>query len=176
MELKKYYEEIQRTMIHLGYDANIIHMQRGMITELAELIDALKKKDAYNKPIDVVNIIEELGDFMWYFGNYVNVTKSQTPFESFWIPKDSCFKNKLNENINNLLISISCLHTSDIFKYFCTVSSIFMEQYNFTFQQVLDANIAKLRKRYPNGFSQHDAINRNVGEEKLTLDNYVYNI
>ena len=46
--------------------ARLIHAQMGMQTEVAEFADALKKSLFYGKPLDVVNLKEELGDLMWY--------------------------------------------------------------------------------------------------------------
>ena len=44
----------------------LIHAQMGMQTETAEFTGALKKSLFYDKPLDVVNLKEELGDLMWY--------------------------------------------------------------------------------------------------------------
>jgi len=44
----------------------LLHAQMGMQTETAEFTDALKKSIFYGKPLDVVNLKEELGDLMWY--------------------------------------------------------------------------------------------------------------
>lgn len=46
--------------------ARLIHAQMGMQTEVAEFADALKKSLFYGKPLDIVNLKEELGDLMWY--------------------------------------------------------------------------------------------------------------
>ena len=37
-----------------------------MQTETAEFTDALKKSLFYGKPLDTVNLKEELGDLLWY--------------------------------------------------------------------------------------------------------------
>lgn len=47
--------------------ARLIHYAFGLGTEVGELQDAVKKVLAYGKPLDVVNIKEELGDIKWYF-------------------------------------------------------------------------------------------------------------
>jgi NTP pyrophosphatase (non-canonical NTP hydrolase) len=44
----------------------LLHAAIGMQTESAELSDALKKHIYYGKPLDKVNLIEELGDQFWY--------------------------------------------------------------------------------------------------------------
>jgi len=42
------------------------HAAMGMVTEAAEFTDMLKKHLFYGKPLDEVNLREEIGDLMWY--------------------------------------------------------------------------------------------------------------
>lgn len=44
----------------------LLHAAMGMCTETGEFMDALKKHLMYGKPLDGVNMLEELGDQMWY--------------------------------------------------------------------------------------------------------------
>lgn len=44
----------------------LLHAAMGMATEAGEFVDALKKHIFYGKPLDVVNLKEELGDHLWY--------------------------------------------------------------------------------------------------------------
>lgn len=46
--------------------ARLTHGLMGLVTEAAEGIDVLKKHIYYGKPIDYVNLKEELGDLFWY--------------------------------------------------------------------------------------------------------------
>jgi len=50
-----------------------IHMLMGMTTEIGELMDPYKKNLAYEKPVDIVNVKEEVGDLMWYVANFCNL-------------------------------------------------------------------------------------------------------
>ncbi len=45
---------------------HLIHMILGVSGEAGELLDAIKKATIYNKPLDVDNVIEELGDIEFY--------------------------------------------------------------------------------------------------------------
>lgn len=47
-------------------EAHLIHMVLGICGETGELLDAIKKAVIYKKPIDLANIIEELGDIEFY--------------------------------------------------------------------------------------------------------------
>ncbi len=44
----------------------LLHGSCGIATEAGELLDALKKHIFYGKETDTVNIVEEVGDLMWY--------------------------------------------------------------------------------------------------------------
>ena len=46
--------------------ADLTHMAIGVAGESAELLDAVKKHVIYNKPLDVENVIEELGDIEFF--------------------------------------------------------------------------------------------------------------
>ena len=43
-----------------------IHALMGLVTETGELVDAFKRFIFYGKPVDEVNIKEEIGDLFWY--------------------------------------------------------------------------------------------------------------
>lgn len=45
---------------------DLLHAAMGLVTESGELLDALKRRAFYGKALDEVNLIEELGDLMWY--------------------------------------------------------------------------------------------------------------
>ena len=44
----------------------ILHGAMGISGEAGELMDAVKKHILYNKPLDVGNLKEEIGDLLWY--------------------------------------------------------------------------------------------------------------
>ena len=44
----------------------LLHGSCGIATEAGELLDALKKHIFYGKELDTVNLVEEIGDLMWY--------------------------------------------------------------------------------------------------------------
>lgn len=47
-------------------DAHRLHMVLGIAGEAGELVDAIKKAVIYRKPIDLENVVEELGDLEFY--------------------------------------------------------------------------------------------------------------
>ena len=119
MEIKTYQGKAARTLAKI--DGNILddlHMVLGMQTEVAEIADVYKKSIAYKKPLDYVNIKEELGDAMWYIANLCN------------------------------------MHGWDL-------------------RDILDTNIAKLEARYPEKFTEEQALNRNLSVERQILEGIV---
>ena len=49
--------------------ASLLHMGVGVSTEANELLDAIKKHTIYQKPLDLENVKEELGDLLFYMSN-----------------------------------------------------------------------------------------------------------
>lgn len=74
MNIKTYQQKAARTCATLGtLTEDSLHMVLGMHTESAEIADVYKKALAYKKPVDFVNVKEELGDLMWYVANMCNI-------------------------------------------------------------------------------------------------------
>jgi NTP pyrophosphatase (non-canonical NTP hydrolase) len=74
MDYKEYQKESARTFSYRKEALDTVstdetHCVIGMVTESAELADAYKKFIFYGKPLDEVNVKEELGDLMWYIAN-----------------------------------------------------------------------------------------------------------
>lgn len=107
--------EPDKTSEFLMFDANLQHVAEGLVTESAELLDALKKYKFYRKPLDVVNLKEEMGDLLYY-------------------------------------LAIGC------------------HVLNTTFEQLMAQNISKLKARYPEGFSEEHANNRDLETERKILE------
>jgi NTP pyrophosphatase (non-canonical NTP hydrolase) len=74
MDIKTYQKEARRTVSPLNTEIeNLTHYILGISTEAGELLDILKKNIAYSKPIDYVNMKEEIGDIMWYIINLCDI-------------------------------------------------------------------------------------------------------
>jgi len=79
-------EDLKEVMLHLQTEAirtepdysecikrfkdpntiRLLHAAMGLVTEAGEFLDVLKKYFFYGKPIDIVNLKEEIGDMTWY--------------------------------------------------------------------------------------------------------------
>ncbi len=93
----------------------LLHVAMGLTTEAAEFTDMLKKHIFYGKPLDKVNLIEELGDCTWY------------------------------ERVGCAALEIAYI-------------------------DMLERNIAKLKARFPERYSDAAAINRDLATERRILE------
>jgi NTP pyrophosphatase (non-canonical NTP hydrolase) len=62
-------------------DCHLIHTTMGISGEAGELLDAVKKAVIYRKPLDLRNVIEELGDIEFYMEalrTSLDITRDQT--------------------------------------------------------------------------------------------------
>lgn len=62
-------------------DCHVLHMCLGISGEAGELVDAIKKAVIYRKPLDMENVIEELGDLEFYLEGLrqqLGVTREET--------------------------------------------------------------------------------------------------
>jgi NTP pyrophosphatase (non-canonical NTP hydrolase) len=72
MNFQEYVLTVRKRSAVLVHDLQVQHGLIGMITELGELADAFKKHLVKGKEIDNVNIMEEVGDFVWYMVLYLD--------------------------------------------------------------------------------------------------------
>lgn len=58
------------------------HGVMGAVTEVGELMAAIKKSKIYSRRLDRVNLVEEIGDVMWYFA--ILADELGVSFEEIW--------------------------------------------------------------------------------------------
>lgn len=65
-------EYVQKLAKPLPETDHLSHMALGAAGEVGELVDAIKKHVIYEKAIDRVNVVEELGDLAFYMQGIMN--------------------------------------------------------------------------------------------------------
>lgn len=55
--------------------ARLIHEALGMMSEIGEIADALKKHIIYKRALDDINLLEESGDIFWYQALFLTAVK-----------------------------------------------------------------------------------------------------
>lgn len=73
--LKMYREFVAARAKPLGSDVlDLLHSAVGASGEAGEYLDAAKKAWVYNKPLDLQNMREEVGDMLFYIQMFCNTT------------------------------------------------------------------------------------------------------
>jgi NTP pyrophosphatase (non-canonical NTP hydrolase) len=176
-----------RTCPDLGGEGlNQRHMNLGVITEIGETLDIFKKFLAYNKPMDLVNLGEELADISWYivnkcrieelilddhFDEVLDQTKELVDTKMF-TQKDLPIELK-SEAILTLILASYCSPLENLFSA-PIVQLAFLSHiaswFELDFFQCLTNNIEKLKVRYPEKFTEEAAQNRNLEAERAELE------
>lgn len=181
METIVYQMAASRTAADLGsVQSDSIHYVLGMNEEVAEILEAIEKKD-------LVNLIEELGDFCWFFFMYakrndLDIFKLNFKYNSSVISignsEHLVFKllksvKKITELTKKKFAykkEISSLSQSDALLSIFNALLDFSYIEGINFNEVLKKNITKLYIRYPEKFSEDKALIRNLEGERLNLE------
>lgn len=157
------------------YDYRFTHACLGLGSEMAEIV----------LPSDIeeeINPKEELGDFFWYLNVACNVNgislellDSKTLDEYYEDPVID-LQHHIGILQDQCKRSVYYHKSVDATKIHDSLLRIFMallelcDQYELDVDDVLDANISKLEKRYPKlRFDAFAAVNRNLDAEKEAL-------
>lgn len=66
VDANTYQEAAMTTKKELGFQMNLFHAALGLSDEAGEFASAIKAALVYGKPLDKVNLVEELGDLLWF--------------------------------------------------------------------------------------------------------------
>jgi NTP pyrophosphatase (non-canonical NTP hydrolase) len=170
----------------------LLHAGLGMSSELSELTEA--HVSPKNESVDWVNIMEEVADVLWYTAVAVSALEFDheeiSSFESLAINNDSLTQyseTSLQETINTVTWAVG--NYNDLLKkhmfygreldmekmkrtlqQICTASAGVSYVSGHTMEQCRERNIAKLRARYGDKFSEYDALNRDLETERKILE------
>lgn len=72
----------------LPYEATCSNMCMGLAGEVGEVIDIMKKHIYQGKELDITDVIEEVGDVLWYIANFCNVNN---------ITMDECMESNIKK-------------------------------------------------------------------------------
>jgi NTP pyrophosphatase (non-canonical NTP hydrolase) len=162
----------------LKSNSRIAHAIIGLNTEINEIYDALEDN---TKPLDIVNILEEIGDLYWYIAimyDTLNISVKDTQKDD--TQKYADIFSKIRKYSNNMLDLLKkhmfynkVLDINTIIENTCDIKDLLdiaCVSFNSTPSQVMTKNINKLSARYPEAFSEYLAENRNLSAERAILE------
>lgn len=86
-----------------GVAPRIEHGVIGLVTEAGELMTAVKKAKIYAKALDRINVIEEVGDIMWYLALLAD--ELGVSFEEIWDKNIRKLRVRYPEKYDKKLVS-----------------------------------------------------------------------
>lgn len=186
MNFQEYVPLAVRTAKKLNSKAeNLNHAVIGLLSEIKELNLATASGD-------LVNIKEELGDKLWYaalgYKCLEKYMKNLEPNVDFFVDFTSESIINLNATFVDLLSEFSDyvkkaliynkeLSEEDFVKMatlMTTITGVIFCQFkafNLNPYEAMEANINKLKQRYPDAYTDENAIDRDTNKEREILEN-----
>jgi hypothetical protein len=174
-----------RTAKPLPPEQQLKHALLGMITELGELADCIKKHVIYGKELDKVNLMEECSDLFWYLNLYM-VEKSiggrsvDTSSEKMigkapqgWELVEAVI---VCADMTTLLLSKgddkAPAPAGEAVAIIAGLLCALLLSSGFTLSDCLERNIAKLASRYGEKYSDYLALHRDTAAERTILESH----
>ena len=193
MNFKEYAPLAMRTCKELPTADHINHMCLGIVGEMGELVDAIKKAYVYGKGIDQTNIVEEVGDVSWYTAGLVQCfpaladwldgdeLKQSINYEKLEVARESITRTILLNTMSaaNLAVDLMMFADDDnlqdanaeqVAKALGTALFATAVLLEVDLAGAYEVNIAKLAKRYGDKYSDYAAINRDIDAERAVLE------
>jgi len=161
MEYNEYQQEARRTMDQtLTPEERIELCLWGIPGEVGEVIDLWKKERFHRHPRDKDKYRKEIGDVMWYIANLCHET--DTGFFAYGSAL-SVWNNSgygLPQQLRTLAQEAAKFESVDPQRVFTLLIHVAHLLDLGPFEEILDINVAKLRARYPEGFSTEASLAR----------------
>lgn len=153
---------------------DLIHAGMGIFTEVGEIIDQYKKSIFYKRELDLVNIKEEIGDVLWYIAlAYDSLGRQMVePEKKYGDPEILFLLGKLGSYAGKCM-TIPAVYRDDALDFgidyelsmLLSMLNILANHIGTTLEDQAYNNVVKLAKRYPEGFTEFHANNRDTKNE-----------
>jgi NTP pyrophosphatase (non-canonical NTP hydrolase) len=151
----------------------------GLIGKLGEVAEHYKKHRFHGKPLDREKVLEEIGDLYWYGAQMCDAAGMEPETVFLWGPMQyGCGDYEESSSESHILkFATRCL--GDVFylgmegrfstkdhlhSMFCCTKWL-IQKLGSTQEAVMEANIAKLKARWPDGFKVPPATAENTEDD-----------
>jgi NTP pyrophosphatase (non-canonical NTP hydrolase) len=156
------------------------HAGFGFMTEVGEILDTYKRHRFYKVELDKKNLIEEVGDVLWYIALAYHAMGKEMPEvpttvaeEGVVVPLNMLLAKLGHYAANFFSITLTWEHSwednyleYDLNQLHKFLAHFTKQELGVDISEAAQANIMKLSKRYPNlTFSVQDALNRDTENE-----------
>ncbi len=200
MKIIEYFELANRTLSDKGPIMNLEHARFGYKTEIGEALDAIKRNYFYGKPFNLVNFFEEMGDILWYthvafcqakeMGIFSTTSSLEHLNLNYYFdkqPREFCedmFEDEdeddeddhtetldITECLDDMLgMVLEAESETELADGIFTEVAQICTKMGIPLEIVMNANIAKLAKRYPDKFNDVSAYIRDLSKEEKILE------
>lgn len=188
MNFQTYLQTVRQRAAPMDGVDQLNHARVGMVTEVGELGDLLKRKLAYGKAFDSVNLLEECGDWFWYFVLYCDEKGIHTRVLEAMLDKCEKLPDGPETTTSNLTVfrvlalntgvlaadDVALASAKDVVESVESALGLvygLLKRYGFTVAQCLVANDAKLELRNKGkAFNRDLTLNRDHGAERTALE------
>ena len=190
MDFTTYLQTVRLRVAPLDPLTQLFHAKLGMVTEAGELCDLFKRQVAYGKEFDTVNLLEECGDWLWYFCLFwdeIGLGMRRLDQLTEVGVKEFNFKREMANAPAKVALTIAATTG-----FVCDSETLGMGPqerkelaeaafnlvlwqlfcHGFTVEQCLEANDAKLEKRTGKAFNPDRILNRDLGAERTVLEGH----
>lgn len=148
-----------------------LHFILGYIGELGELFDAIKKHKIYGQDLDKENVLEELGDLLYYVALYFINNKIEEDFVLYlnellssnielFFNEDELSNSRVGRALLDLAKPICKCEELNVLEALVNIGTLAHILIDKRMGDVMQYNIDKLSKRYPDGYSEAMASGR----------------
>lgn len=191
MDFTEYLVTVRNRAAKLDHLEQVEHAQLGMISEVGEIANMYKRVLAYGRPFDPVNLLEEVGDVLWYYVLFcdeieVSMRKLDTwsreasaeAAKGTWKPQDISDQQLTLmlagivgyiSNTDNF--DVAHVELSEVLPEPLSLLAVLLHRHGFTIRQALIVNDAKLTAR--NGgevFNLQATLDRDLANERAVLE------
>ena len=158
------------------------HYLLGISSEIGEMCSCLKKFVGYNRPLDIVNLGEEMGDILWFVSQLVQLKYPDGPVSKMVFEEKEIPENLNREsNLFKMIMALNLIFTHIIWAEkenksyqqelydMIDVLSFIGKLYGLHLADLAWINIQKLAVRFPEKFDSQREMMRDLGLEYQTL-------
>lgn len=187
MSLDGYQQLALRTAKPLERQPALEHAAMGLVSDAGELVSAVKAIEVYGKAPDYDNLREECGDVLWFaaYAAHLHGAKLSAVATRYTMPHEDKSDTVVHRALRVVNCAVHCAnniawpehaHAEHALNHLALTLEYLervMDCYGLDIQSVMRANILKLRKRYPDAYSDAAAQARADKQAGATTVEYV---
>lgn len=188
MDFTQYLVTVRNRAAKLDRADQIEHAQLGMISEVGEIANLYKRCLAYGRPFDAVNLLEEIGDVIWYLALFCDEKEISMRKLDSWVAQSASESVASGAQASDMAVvrvlsaglSLAAAQTElglseaellEGLESSVQMLALLLHRHGFTVRQCLLVNDAKLTARNKGEtFNLQATLERDLDNERAVLE------